>query len=89
MCQHYELKQATVRDRLRRGWSLEKSLTYLTKVEIQDHLGNKFKTYKDMASYWGISIDAYNKRKRNGWSLKDSLTVPINENLRRLPKKKD
>ena len=61
----------------------------LDKKIIQDHLGNEFKTYKEMASYWGISIDAYNKRKKNGWSLKDSLTIPINEKLQRFPKKED
>lgn len=89
MCKCYGLNDSTFFQRLKKGWSLEKSLTYPTKIKVRDHLGNEFNSYKEMASYWGISIDAYNKRKRNGWSLKDSLTVPINENLRRLPKKKD
>ena len=41
-----------------------------------DHLGKEFKTEKEMAKHWGISLEVYKGRRRSGWSLKDSLTTP-------------
>lgn len=41
-----------------------------------DHLGKEFKTEKEMAQHWGISLEVYKGRRRSGWSLKDSLTTP-------------
>lgn len=41
-----------------------------------DHLGKEFKTEKDMAKHWGISLEVYKGRRRSGWSLEKSLTTP-------------
>ena len=41
-----------------------------------DHLGKEFKTEKEMAKHWGISLEVYKGRRRSGWSLEKSLTTP-------------
>lgn len=41
-----------------------------------DHLGKEFKTEREMAKHWGISLEVYKGRRRSGWSLEKSLTTP-------------
>ena len=41
-----------------------------------DHLGKEFKTEKEIAKHWGISLEVYKGRRRSGWSLEKSLTTP-------------
>ncbi len=41
-----------------------------------DHLGNKFKTAKDMCVFYGIPESTYMSRKRQGWDLERILTTP-------------
>lgn len=41
-----------------------------------DHLGKEFKTEKEMAKHWGVSLEVYKGRRRSGWSLEKSLTTP-------------
>lgn len=40
------------------------------------HLGKEFKTEKEMAQHWGVSLEVYKGRRRSGWSLEKSLTTP-------------
>ena len=40
---------------------------------VKDHLGNKFKTKKEMCEYWGTNYTTYQNRQAKGWSLRESL----------------
>ena len=71
------------RDRVKRGWDIEKALTtpkqeaHKSTLKLSvDHLGNKFESVKAMIEYWGISKQMYYKRKRKGWTLEEILTKP-------------
>ena len=41
-----------------------------------DHLGNKFGSFIEKCKYWNINIDTYHRRKKMGWTEKESLTCP-------------
>lgn len=40
---------------------------------VKDHLGNTFKTEKDMCIYWNVSPGTYSARKFYKWNIKDCL----------------
>lgn len=80
MAKAYQLPYKTVHMRLKRGWSIEKTLTSPVQnvnKTCMDHEGRTFKSVKDMVKYYGISEKAFHSRLHNGWSLKDSLTIPL------------
>ncbi len=77
----------TARNRLSRGWSIEKtinlqpigSVMYSTgynadKGVYVDHEGNEFDTKAEICDYWHISINIFDRRVKNGWGIKDVLT---------------
>ena len=41
---------------------------------VEDHLGNTFRTIKEMCAHWGISQSAYAARLERGMSMKRALT---------------
>lgn len=43
----------------------------------KDHLGQEFEYKEDLAAHWGINVNLYNSRLRQGWSLEDVLTKPV------------
>lgn len=43
---------------------------------IQDHLGNRFNSKKEMCDHYGISKNTYYSRRKSGWSLEKTLTTP-------------
>ena len=43
---------------------------------VTDHLGNKFKTQKEMYEHWGVPKNTFRKRKNKGLSLEECLTTP-------------
>ena len=45
--------------------------------ECEDHLGNKFNSISEMCNYWHINLRTYANRRRLGWTLKKTLTLPI------------
>lgn len=47
------------------------------KKECKDHFGNVYHSIKDMCDFYQIKSSTYHDRIRNGWSIKDALTVPI------------
>lgn len=79
MCVHYGLNASLFYARLKRGWSLEKTLT--TKAifshSIQDHLGNEFSSMSEMARHYDIEDNTFRARMRMGWSLEKTLTTPV------------
>lgn len=46
-------------------------------MKVIDHLGNEFKTKKEMCDYWGVTVTAAQSRSRDGWSLEKILTTPV------------
>lgn len=51
----------------------------------EDHLGNKFRTIKDMCIYHGIPPETYQSRKKRGWELERILTTPVKNYVWRNP----
>lgn len=51
----------------------------------EDHEGNQFDSIQAMCDYWGVTRNAFAKRIRLGWSLKEALTEknkqPIKDHL--------
>ena len=87
MCKHWNKPPTTVRTRLKFGWSLKDALEIPigekntnSEQYICDHIGNKFKSTLEMCRYWNKSREAVNERLREGWSLKDALEIPIDNN---------
>ena len=73
MCKYWKIDQNTYATRKYRGFPLEKCLAKDITNYIYDHLGNKFKTEKDMAKYWGIDYKEYQRRKQSNWSIQERL----------------
>lgn len=78
--------------RIKLGWSLEEALTgkrtkpreYIgNSKECKDHLGNSFKSIRDMCRFWNTTESAYHKRVSTGMSLEDALTLPLNSGGRK------
>ncbi len=47
----------------------------MNKKICKDHLGNVYKTKRDMCNFYGINVDTYNKRISYGYSVEDALTL--------------
>lgn len=43
-------------------------------VSCVDHIGNSFRSYRDMCKYWGIDAQVFRRRQKTGWSLEKALT---------------
>ena len=41
---------------------------------VVDHLGNEYRTIKDLCQRYGIRPDTYCQRRKRGWSLEETLT---------------
>lgn len=52
--------------------SIEEDGTYV----CIDHEGQKFESLKEMCAHWGVTTATYTFRRKNGLSIKDSLTLP-------------
>ena len=44
---------------------------------VQDHKGNKFKSYSEMARIYGIKTTTFLSRLNNGKSIEEALTCPV------------
>jgi hypothetical protein len=75
------LARATLRKRLKRmplkeakvkPVKYKKSSSYRN---VRDHLGNKFKSQKEMAEHWGVNFATFQSRVIRGFSLEKSLTA--------------
>lgn len=83
MLEHYGIGQSAYYSRLRRGVSKSEALTAPVKeissgAETEkrtDHLGNVYKTIKDMCAAYGISYDTYRKRLEFGHNKEKALTL--------------
>jgi len=83
MCKAYNIDPCTFNERLRRGYNLEKALTFpitSPSKSIVDFEGNRFDSITNMCKYYNISVVTYRARLRSGWDLKKILTTPIGYN---------
>lgn len=80
MCKYYKILPSTFRYRIDKGWELEKALTIQSRVQtksgIMDHLGNVYKSERDMCEHFGIDSGTYYTRIKSGWSMKQALETP-------------
>ena len=82
MCRSYGINTATYRQRIARGWDIEKALTYFpieSRVKCVDHLGNKYASKTEMCNKYGIPVSSYNKRIKKGLSVEQALTTTTKE----------
>ena len=76
---HWGVNPATVRYRLKQGYTIKDALTHTT--EAVDHEGTKFPSRGAMAFHWGISDVTLVSRLDRGISLEQALTVPPHGDL--------
>lgn len=62
---------------LAKGFTIDKIEGLYKSRFVTDHLGNQFNSVASMLNNWGITIGAYNSRRKRGWSLEKILTTPI------------
>lgn len=89
MARSYGITSITLHERLKRGWSVEESLTTpvdtssyrkskkITNVKVQDHLGNWYDSYYALAKAYGLSFSTlYGRVIKLGWSIEKALLTP-------------
>lgn len=82
MCDHYNITISTYERRMKTNWTLKQTLTKpknTKRIEpkFYDHLGNKFHSIREMCKHWGINKETYQTRIKQGMSLEQALTVPL------------
>lgn len=88
MCRHYRIGPETLKGRMLSGWTLEKALTDPVKDvdtearKSEDHLGNRYNSIASMCKSYGLNVDTYEYRIKEGWTVEKALTTPVR------PKKK-
>ena len=83
MCEQYNLRLDTYRNRLKKGFSKEETLTYKpyqTEV-ITDHKGNTFASKQEMAEHYGFDLSTFTRRLKKGMTLEEALTKPLYKNI--------
>ena len=71
---------SALKQRLESGMSVTEALQSAQHPIIKDHLGNQYKTVKDMCATWGIPVQTYLSRLKNNYSLENALTLPHHTN---------
>lgn len=92
MAKAYGISSLTLGDRLKRGWSMEEALTTpidtssyrktkrVAKVRVQDHLGDWYDSYYELAKAYGLSFSTlYGRVAKLGWSIEKALLTPTQE----------
>jgi len=86
LAKEYGLSRACLRGRLNSGWSIQDALTIPVNsgnhtsqfLKTYDHLGNEFKSKKEMCLHYGVPYKVFTQRYyMYGLSLEDSLTKPV------------
>lgn len=70
-----------IRQRIWRGWDMERALHQpkkkLSGMKCTDHLGKEYISQTEMCEHYKITIDAYIKRIKRGWTQERALTTPM------------
>ena len=80
MCEFWGIEPSTFSYRMKIGHPLEFALTASAHEKgrgklVEDHMGNKFNSVKEMIEYWGVSTPfLLYLRKKKGFSLEECLT---------------
>lgn len=81
MLEHYGITKERYYSRIKQGWSLQETLTTQGnrnyKAGIKDHLGNSYSSERAMCKHYNIKHNAFQRRRKQGWSLEDALTKPV------------
>lgn len=91
LCKAYGILKTTFSRRIKAGWNIENALTKEPVYSVVaptkvDHLGNEYKTVKEMCNAYNISYSTFKRRRKAGWSIKDSLTIKTkHRKLRHVP----
>ena len=84
LCHFYRVKPENVLAKLHAGESLKEILeSTITTEEASensyiDHVGNRYKSFKDMCDAWQKNSHLVRNRLNYGWSLQDALTIKKN-----------
>ena len=78
MCQTWGVSRTAYRNALAKGYSsgeaLLNAVVKTRNLVCQDHLGITYKTKSEMCRAWGISPEAYEHRRKRGFSVEKALT---------------
>ena len=85
MCRYHHMTTENVRGRIKRGATVEEALTQRglfkssreKEKPFEDHLGTTFASVSAMCEHWGVTTSAYNGRIKNGWTVEEALTTPV------------
>lgn len=86
MCRHWHIGLTTYRERIKRGWSIEKALTSkehkikTDPVACMDHTGKAYPSKSAMCAAWGVKRYCYDSRIALGWTVQQALTENIQIN---------
>ena len=75
MANEYGITVAMLKNRLRRGMSLEDALTRPNQHYVTDHLGNLYTSKTAMLEAYGIHWNTYSGRIAAGYSIEQALTA--------------
>ena len=77
------ISDATIRERLKRGWSVEDALTIpVLKMNQEYSCDGKTMTLPQWADYKGMKVSTLRFRLNNGWTIEDALNIPVNGEAR-------
>ena len=76
MCEHYDIPYITAKVRLRKGWTLEKTLTEPLRCQIE-YKGKKYSSLKELSSYFSVSYYTIKQRLCKGMPLEQALTQEL------------
>ena len=88
LCNFYGVKPNTFYQRKHRGFTLEecifgrKKKVKIPKTRCIDHLGNCFKSEREMCRSHNVVYRTYFSRKRKGWSLENCLMPSTHKNTK-------
>lgn len=81
MCRYHGANTEATRSRVKKGMPIGEALTMprtTTKIKpAKDHLGTTFASVSAMCEHWGVTTSAYNGRIKNGWTVEEALTTPV------------
>ncbi len=86
MCRHWHIGLTTYRERVKRGWPIEKALTSKEQtiktdpVACVDHTGEAYPSKSAMCAAWGVKRYCYDSRIALGWTVQQALTENIQIN---------
>lgn len=82
-CKAYNVQVPTCFNRLKKGYSIEEALKpeahEILHECVEDHLGNKFNTFKSMCDFYKLDRSTVQTRLKSGLTLEEALTKEIKD----------